>query len=85
MARAGRSQCIADVGGTSQSCLINGDKAQSPQGLPLPLPIRSNETLQLRWLPRWFQAGNVAGDSDKVTTRSSISYRGGGNWDGGAK
>lgn len=43
---------------------MDGDKSLSPRGLPLPLPIRRNETFQPQ---RWLQAGNVPGDSDKVT------------------
>lgn len=38
-----------------------------------------------RRLLQWLRAGDVAGDSDKVTARSNIGSRGGGRRGGGAK
>lgn len=55
---------------------MDGDKWLSPRGLPLPLPISRNETFQPR---RRLRAGNVAGDSDKVTTGNNSDSREGEN------
>lgn len=36
-------------------CLIDGDKTWSPQGFPLPLPIRSGDMLQPCAGVSWWQ------------------------------